>query len=61
MTEDAVAKSPRKMDTPIAVASRTETSIFRLASVRTPFQIYFTERSVVSTVLIGIGRKSFFP
>ena len=61
ITEDAVEKSPRKMDTPIAVASSTDTSILRFARVRIPFQIYFIECNVVSTVLTGIGRNSFLP
>ena len=34
--------SPLKIDTPIAVASSTDTSILRLARVVSPFQMYFT-------------------
>ena len=61
MTEDAVLKSPLKIDTPIAVASSTGTSILHFASVQTPFQMYFTDLSVVRNVRIGRGRKIFFP
>ena len=47
ITEPAVEKSPRKMETPIAVASRTGTSILRFQSVLTPSQMYFTDIAVV--------------
>ena len=51
MTELAVAKSPLNTDTAIAVPSRTGTSILPFASVHMPFQIYFTDLTVVITVL----------
>ena len=45
------------IETPIAVASRTGTSIFLLASVLTPFQRYLTDFVRVIHSLIGFGRN----
>ena len=55
--EPAVWKSPRNTDTPIAVPSRTGTSILRFANVFNPFVMYFTERMAVRVFAIGTGKN----
>ena len=55
ITEPAVAKSPRNTDTPIAVPSRTGTSILPLHNVLMPFHIYLTDLTAVITFLTGTG------
>ena len=59
--DPAVLKSFLKIDTPIAVASRTGTSIFLSISVLIPFQIYFADIMVVYAAEIGYGSKNFLP
>ena len=61
MTEPAVSKSLLIIETPIAVASRTGTSIFLAASVRIPFHIYFTDFTDVITARMLAGRNMVFP
>ena len=61
IVDPAVSKSPRKMDTPIAVASRTETSSFPLAIVRTPCHRYFTDLTAVITERTDTGRNILLP
>ncbi len=58
MTEPAVAKSPRAMDTVTAVASSTATDSLPCHSAESPSQMYFTERNTASAVMIGAGRNS---
>ena len=55
----AVSKLPLAIETPIAVASKTGTSIFLFHKVLTPIQIYFTERIIAIPVRIGTGRNIF--
>ena len=61
MTDPAVAISPRNIDTPIAVASSTGTSILPFASVRTPIQRYFTDFTAVIHALTEYGKNNLFP
>ena len=58
ITEPAVLKSFLNIETPIAVASSTGTSIFPLSNVLTPLPIYFTDFTAVTTFLTDIGRNS---
>ena len=57
MTEPAVSISFLKIDTPIAVASSTGTSIFRCHKHCKPFQRYFTDLTVVTHARSGYGRN----
>ena len=61
MTEPAVSKSLLIIETPMAVASRTGTSIFLAASVQIPFQIYFTDFTEVMTARTPAGKNRLFP
>ncbi len=61
MIELAVLKSLLKIDTPIAVASSTGTSILLSIRVLMPFQIYFADMIVVYAAEIGYGSKNFLP
>ena len=58
ITEPAVAKSPRAMDTVTAVASSTATDSLPCHSAESPSRMYFTERSSASAVVMGAGRNS---
>ena len=51
--EPAVLKSLLRTETPMAVASKTGTSIFPAASVVSPFQRYFTDWIDVRQIRIG--------
>ena len=57
MTEPAVAKSPRTIDTVTAVASSTATDSFRCHRARSPSLMYFAERITASAVVTGAGRN----
>ena len=57
ITEPAVLKSFLNIETPMAVASSTGTSILPFASVLTPFAIYLTDLNAVTAFLNGIGRN----
>ena len=61
ITDPAVAKSPRIMETPMAVASSTGTSILPWNRVWSPFQIYFTDFTAVMTARTENGRNSLLP
>lgn len=58
MTEPAVSKSPRTIETVTAVASRTATESFPQSSALSPSRIYLTERKAEMTARTGSGRKS---
>ena len=58
ITEPAVAKSPRAMDTVTAVASSTATESCPRSSAEIPSRMYFTERNSASAVVMGAGRNS---
>ena len=58
ITEPAVAKSPRAMDTVTAVASSTATDSLPCHSAESPSRMYFTERNTASAVVMGTGRNS---
>ena len=58
MTEPAVEKSPRTMDTVTAVASSTATDSLPCHSAFRPSLIYFTERITASAEVTGKGRNS---
>ena len=57
MTEPAVSISFLKIETPIAVASSTGTSIFRCHKHCKPFQRYFTDLTVVTHARNGYGQN----
>ena len=57
MTEPAVAKSPRTIDTVTAVASSTATDSFRCHRARSPSLMYFAERITASADVTGAGRN----
>ena len=57
--EPAVSKSPRSIETVIAVASSTGTCILPCSRQRSPAPIYFAERMTDSAVRSGVGKKSF--
>ena len=58
ITEPAVAKSPRNIDTETAAASNTATDSLPCHSAESPSRIYFTERNTASAVVMGTGRNS---
>lgn len=58
MTDPAVEKSPRAMDTVTAVASSTATDSLPCHSAFSPSLMYFTERRIDSAVVMGTGRNS---
>jgi len=58
MTEPAVAKSPRNIDTETAAASNTATDSLPCHSAESPSRMYFTERNTASAVVMGAGRNS---
>ena len=58
ITEPAVAKSPRAMDTVTAVASSTATESCPRSSAEIPSRRYFTERRSASAGVMGAGRNS---
>ena len=58
ITELAVEKSPRTIDTVTAVASSTATDSLPCHSAEIPSLMYFTERSSASAVVMGAGRNS---
>ena len=58
ITEPAVAKSPRTIETVTAVASSTATESFPCQRAFSPSLIYFTERNSVIAVATGTGRNS---
>ena len=58
ITELAVEKSRRRSDTPIAVASSTETESLPCRSEESPSFRYFTERITARAVRTGVGRNS---
>ena len=58
MTEPAVSKSPRTIETVTAVASRTATESFPQSSALSPSRIYLTERKAEMTARTGSGRNS---
>ena len=57
ITEPAVAKSPRAMDTVTAVASSTATDSLPCHSAESPSRMYFTERKREMAVVTGTGRN----
>ena len=57
MTEPAVAKSPRTIDTVTAVASSTATDSFQCHRARSPSLMYFAERITASADVTGAGRN----
>ena len=57
ITEPAVAKSPRTMDTVTAVASSTATDSLPCHSAESPSRMYFTERKREMAVVTGTGRN----
>ena len=58
ITEPAVAKSPRTIETVTAVASSTATESFPCQRAFSPSLMYFTERNSVIAVATGTGRNS---
>ena len=58
MTEPAVAKSPRTMDTVTAVASSTDTVKRPWSRDVRPALIYLAERKMAMAVRMGEGRNS---
>ena len=58
MTELAVEKSPRSIETETAVASSTATESLPCSSAFSPSWIYFSERTIAIAVT-GTGRNSF--
>ena len=60
ITMDAVSKSPLSRDTPIAVASKTETSILPDSKHFMPRMIYSNELYTEMICRIGAGTKSRF-
>ena len=61
MTEPAVSKFPLATETPMAVASRTGTSIFPFLRVSIPCKMYRTDRRTVTPARTGAGTNSLFP
>ena len=59
MTELAVEKSPRSIETETAVASSTATESLPCSSAFSPSWIYFSERTIAIAVVTGTGRNSF--
>ena len=57
MTEPAVAKSPRTIDTVTAVASSTATDSFQCHRARSPSLMYFAERMMASIMRMGAGKN----
>lgn len=55
--EPAVPMSSLRMDTPIAVASRTGTSILCLSKVLIPFPMYLKDFDITIKALTGNGMK----
>ena len=58
ITDPAVAKSPRAMDTVTAVASSTATDRRPCHRAESPSRMYFTDRMTASAVVTGAGRNS---
>ena len=61
ITELAVSKSPRTMDTVTAVASRTDTARRPWSKEVSPARMYLTERNTAINVRMDIGRNSLLP
>ena len=57
MTEPAVLKSPRTIDTVTAVPSNTATDKFPCKSAERPSLMYFNERTTASAEVIDTGRN----
>ena len=57
MTEPAVWKSPRTIETVTAVASSTATDSLPRSSADRPWRMYLTERMSASAVVMGAGRN----
>ena len=58
ITEPAVAKSPRAIDTVTAVASSTATDICPRSSAESPSRRYLTDRASAMAVVTGAGKNS---
>ena len=58
MTEPAVSKSPRTMDTVTAVASSTATDSFPCSRAFSPSLIYFTDLIREMIMVTGAGKNS---
>ena len=59
ITELAVGKSPRTIDTVTAVASSTATESLPCSSAEMPSRMYLIEWQMASAVVTGSGKKSF--
>ena len=58
MTEPAVSKSPRTIETVTAVASSTATDSLPCSRALSPARMYLTERNSAMAVCTGTGRNS---
>ena len=58
ITEPAVSKSPRTIETVTAVASSTATESFPCSSALRPSLIYLTERTIAMTARTESGRNN---
>ena len=59
ITELAVGKSPRTIETVTAVASSTATESLPCSSAERPSRMYLTEWKMASAVVSGSGKNSF--